>query len=181
MADSNITKHALASALKELMKEVPFDKITVLHICEKCGMNRKSFYYHFKDKFDLVNWIFDTDVNALIVNFPEDHWECIEITCTYFFENRDFYRRALQIKGQNSFSEHFREFMHPFLRMRIETMIGRKNIPQICINFCADGITCAIERWLLDKDCMPPEQFVSILKTMVQGAAMEIYQGMNEE
>ena len=63
MADSNITKSALASALKELMETTPFAKITVSDICAKCNMNRKSFYYHFKDKFDLVNWIYD------VVNF----------------------------------------------------------------------------------------------------------------
>lgn len=57
MADSNITKRALAAALKELMEQKPFSKINVADICEKCGMNRKSFYYHFKDKYDLVNWI----------------------------------------------------------------------------------------------------------------------------
>ena len=61
MADSNITKRALASALKELMESTPFSKITVSDICAKCNMNRKSFYYHFKDKFDLVNWIFDVE------------------------------------------------------------------------------------------------------------------------
>ena len=53
MADSNITKKALASALKELMETVPFSKISIGDICEKCDMNRKSFYYHFKDKYDL--------------------------------------------------------------------------------------------------------------------------------
>lgn len=55
MADSNITKRALAHALKELMEEKNFSKISVADICEKCDMNRKSFYYHFKDKYDLVN------------------------------------------------------------------------------------------------------------------------------
>ena len=60
MADSNITKRALATSLKELMLEQPFDKINVAQICARCNMNRKSFYYHFKDKYDLVNWIFDT-------------------------------------------------------------------------------------------------------------------------
>lgn len=54
MADSNITKRALATSLKELMVEQPFDKINVAQICERCNMNRKSFYYHFKDKYDLV-------------------------------------------------------------------------------------------------------------------------------
>ena len=56
MADSNITKKALADALKELMDTKPFHKISVSDICERCQMNRKSFYYHFKDIYDLVEW-----------------------------------------------------------------------------------------------------------------------------
>ena len=56
MADSNITKRALAAALRELMEQLPFDKIQVGQICELCDMNRKSFYYHFKDIYDLVEW-----------------------------------------------------------------------------------------------------------------------------
>jgi AcrR family transcriptional regulator len=46
LAASNITKQALATALRELMQEEPFDKIQVAQICERCDMNRKSFYYH---------------------------------------------------------------------------------------------------------------------------------------
>lgn len=57
MADSNITKKALAASLKELMTEQSFEKINVTQICERCDMNRKSFYYHFKDKYDLINWL----------------------------------------------------------------------------------------------------------------------------
>ena len=44
MADSNITKKALSNALKELLQEQSFEKITVSDICDKCRMNRKSFY-----------------------------------------------------------------------------------------------------------------------------------------
>lgn len=58
MADSSITKKALANAMKELMEQKKFSKINVGEICSLCNMNRKSFYYHFKDKYDLVNWIF---------------------------------------------------------------------------------------------------------------------------
>ena len=57
MADSNITKQALSTALKELMEEQSFEKISVSDICDRCHMNRKSFYYHFKDKYDLANLI----------------------------------------------------------------------------------------------------------------------------
>ena len=65
MADSNITKNALAVSMKKLMEKKPFSKISVGDICEDCGMNRKSFYYHFKDKYDLVNWIFDTEITKI--------------------------------------------------------------------------------------------------------------------
>ena len=61
MAESIITKKALATSLKDLLETMPFEKVTIADICEGCGMNRKSFYYHFRDKYDLVNWIFDTE------------------------------------------------------------------------------------------------------------------------
>lgn len=174
LADSNITKRALASALRELMKEMPFEKITVSHICDRCDMNRKSFYYHFRDKYDLVNWIFDTEFITLLKNPPADKWSFFEITSRYFYENRAFYCKALQIKGQNSFSDHFREFLCPLIRSRIEEIIGQKEVPQLCVDFMADGLICAIERWLLDKDCMPPETFVAVLKPMIEAIAANI-------
>ena len=61
VSESNITKKVLAKALKNCMQTKSFAKITVMDICEECGMNRKTFYYHFKDKFDLVNWIFNIE------------------------------------------------------------------------------------------------------------------------
>ena len=107
MPDSNITKKALAMAMKELMEQIPFSKISVSDICEKCGMNRKSFYYHFKDKYDLVNWIFDVEffqaVHVRDYNLPNWSWRFLEDSCQYFYENQSFYRKALQIEGQNSF------------------------------------------------------------------------------
>lgn len=120
MADSNITKRALAAALKELMEQKPFSKINVAEICEKCGMNRKSFYYHFKDKYDLVNWIFDTDFTKVLETHGEDAyftWPFLESLCDCFYENRSFYRKALKIRGQNCFIDHYREKLEPFMQV----------------------------------------------------------------
>ena len=49
MAEAGVTKKVLAYALKSLMASRPLSKITVGDICEACDMNRKSFYYHFRD------------------------------------------------------------------------------------------------------------------------------------
>ena len=85
MADSNITKNALASSLKSLMEQKPFQKINVNDICEGCGMNRKSFYYHFKDKYDLVNWIFYTEfVSHIHVELYDNGWDLLVDVCRYF-------------------------------------------------------------------------------------------------
>ena len=61
MANSNITKKALAESLKELGSTRILDKITVADITEHCGVNRQTFYYHFKDILDLIEWIFCVD------------------------------------------------------------------------------------------------------------------------
>ena len=176
MADSNITKRALSAAFKELLQTEAFEKISVADICEMCDMNRKSFYYHFKDKYDLANWIFDTEFIELtqshipdIANLSfEDRWNGIAVVCNYFYENRNFYRKILKVAGQNSFSEHFRDFMHPILQNRIESIIGKNDIPDMVFDFIVDGIECAVERWLLDKQCITAEEFMCNLKKLLQ-------------
>ena len=54
---SNLTKKALASSLKEILKTKPISKVTVSDICSNCGIRRQSFYYHFADLPELVEWI----------------------------------------------------------------------------------------------------------------------------
>lgn len=53
---SEITKHALEASLKRLLLQKPLNKITISDITEDCGVNRMTFYYHFKDIYDLVEW-----------------------------------------------------------------------------------------------------------------------------
>lgn len=53
---SQITKRALAESLKKLLLEKPLDRITVSDIIEDCGVSRMTFYYHFKDVYDLIEW-----------------------------------------------------------------------------------------------------------------------------
>lgn len=178
MADSNITKQALSKALKELMEDQSFEKISVSDICERCHMNRKSFYYHFRDKYDLANWIFDTEFVELIqkneldiVHIPnsfEERWDSIRIFCEYFYENRTFYRKLLSVEGQNSFLAHFREFIHQLLRLRLVSMFGQDDLPQMVHDFLTDGILCAIERWLLEKQCVPVDEFLDNMKKLLQ-------------
>lgn len=179
MADSTITKRALAAALKELMKELPFGKISISDICEKCNMSRKSFYYHFKDKYDLVNWIFDTEFTSSTgAESFVTGWDFLEELCNFFYSDKNFYRKALQIKGQNSFKDHFREFLLPLELEYLKPLFPSQQFQKFYINFFADAFICSIERWILEKDCMPPCEFLEMLKSCVQITAVKISQEM---
>ncbi len=53
---SQVTKRALEQSLKNLLLKKPLTKITVGDITDDCGINRMTFYYHFKDIYDLIEW-----------------------------------------------------------------------------------------------------------------------------
>ena len=62
----NATKYALEASLKKFLLKKPVDKITIRDLTNDCGISRMSFYYHFKDIYDLVEWAcFEDASNAL--------------------------------------------------------------------------------------------------------------------
>ena len=61
------------------------DDITVISVCEKAGVNRQSFYYHFKDMGELIRYIITDKLDKYI---PKDNiykrWpEQLENVLTY--------------------------------------------------------------------------------------------------
>ena len=60
---SQVTKRALEASLKNLLLQKPLNKITIADIADDCGINRMTFYYHFKDIYDLVEWCCEEDAS----------------------------------------------------------------------------------------------------------------------
>ena len=71
MANNRITKETFARALQELLEERPLTKISVKDITEQCELSRNAFYYHFKDKYELINWIFYDDMIRNVNSFDD--------------------------------------------------------------------------------------------------------------
>ena len=75
-AMSEVTKRALEQSLKNLLLKKPLTKITISDIAEDCGINRMTFYYHFKDIYDLVEWSCLEDAKkALEGKKTHDTWQ----------------------------------------------------------------------------------------------------------
>ena len=67
MPRSNQTKRLLAQSLQEIMATTPLEKISVNDIVDHAGVGRNTFYYHFEDKYDLVNWYFQNGITSFLV------------------------------------------------------------------------------------------------------------------
>lgn len=73
---SQVTKRALEQSLKNLLLKKPLNKITIQDITDDCGINRMTFYYHFKDIYDLVEWSCVEDARrALEEKKSYDTWQ----------------------------------------------------------------------------------------------------------
>ena len=72
---AQITKKALETSLKHLLLQKPLPKITIQDLTDDCGISRMTFYYHFKDIYDLVEWSCEEDAQkALGENRHYDSW-----------------------------------------------------------------------------------------------------------
>lgn len=73
---SGTTKMALEASLKRLMLQKPFEKITINDLTKDCGISRMTFYNHFRDIYDLVEWSCEEDgKQALRDNKTYDTWQ----------------------------------------------------------------------------------------------------------
>ena len=83
------TKLLLANSLKNAMKTKPFSKITVSEIIADCGVNRKTFYYHFEDIYALLKWMFDEEAIKVVKHFDllQHYSDAIHFVLDYIDQN----------------------------------------------------------------------------------------------
>ncbi len=104
MNEHTETKAALADAVKQLVREQGLAKTTVLQISQRANLNRKTFYKHFRDKYELVNWICYREWSERESAFGlEDSWAFALSILAFFEDDRLFYGAALEDMSQNSF------------------------------------------------------------------------------
>ena len=182
MSNSELTKLALAKSMKKLMAKNPMSKITIADITESYDLSRKSFYYHFKDKFDLVNWIFYTEFISVVKDSPSDDiWELLESICKYLYQNKSFYCNALKVKGQNSFSEYFIEVLEPFMLLKFGNIFEDHEEKEFLSTYLADATRLAITRWLIKDEDISPKKFVNLTKTAIEGIAFRVIEDVEKE
>jgi len=154
------TKQFLAKSLVQLMAKTPLDKISVTDITNNCGLNRHTFYYHFKDKQDLVCWIFDWDIAYKLKVPPladvklDKNTFFVRTIMDFMYKNKAFYINALNSQAQNSLQDHLSDYIRAFREVQIEAILDGRILDIEHRRFLADYFTSAIcgliVRWSRD-------------------------------
>ncbi len=179
LSNANFTKLMITQGLKSLLETKPFSDISVGDISKQCNISRNTFYYHFKDKFDLINWIFHTEITPIIEKTTDiEHWnDGLLSLCQYMQTNRTFYMNVLEFQGQNSFSECLMDFYQHFISSIISTaqqkdILSQDQISQIA-RFYAHGLTGAILDWAKEGMISDPKPTVEMLQKLLEGAILK--------
>ncbi len=99
------TEEKIARSLKKLVLKKPFEKITVKEITDGAGVIRPTFYNHFSDKYEVIEWIYMHEViepgRALVETGMAQ--EYVRFVLARMKNDKEFYLAASKIQGQNSF------------------------------------------------------------------------------
>ena len=163
---SLITKKVIAYSLKDLMKTKDFQKISIKEIMEHADYRRQTFYDHFADKYELLDWIYQQEIKEIIEHFiAYEHWTKIIPRMLHYFEkNHDFYQKSLLIKANNSFDYYFSKQIQAFIKnILLEANMVNCSPSQLEKNthFYSYGFTGIIKEWLLD-GCHSPTKEIEL-------------------
>lgn len=153
-----------AAELEAMMGKIPLSKVRVADLCARCGVERRVFYYHFKDKFDLVAWIFERDYSrALEMSVPYSEGLYAEAH-RRLWEHRAFYRRAFEEDSQNSIG---RYLLQMSIRVNEDALKRHLGVRSLSLeyafkarHFAHGNVGCLID-WLRGEVHATPEQLAA--------------------
>jgi probable dihydroxyacetone kinase regulator len=175
-AVSDITKRALEASLKNLLLKKPLDKITISDIAEDCGINRMTFYYHFRDIYDLVEWSCMEDARkALEGKKTHDTWQqgFLQIF-EAVRENRPFIMNVYRSVSREHIEAYLYKLTYDLLIGVVEEQAQGLNVPeedkQYIAHFYKYGFVGIMLDWINGDMRADPREIVERLAVIVRGS-----------
>lgn len=151
---TNITKNAFADSLKKLLSVKTLDKITVVELVEDCGVNRQTFYYHFQDIYDLLNWIFNQEAERTISEeINNKTWtRCLNTVFEYLLENKSFIINVYRSVGLESLQRYLKstqrhDIVHIINEIDVSGKLSEED-KKFINNFYTDAIVGVFLDWI---------------------------------
>lgn len=165
----NRTKEMLAESLMKLLARRTLDKITIQDIVDDCGYNRQTFYYHFHDIYDLIDWIFAAQTQELI----EKCRACgsldvgVEAVIAYMRENRRLILNILRSVNGEKLLDNLYRSAQSIVLSALENHPGVQELSTEYRELVAEAFKYALAGLLIDwMRAGIPEDLVNKVRTM---------------
>ena len=163
------TRRILAESLENLLEKRELKDITVNEIVGNCGAARSTFYHHFKDKYDLANWIYEDFLTGYL-NTQEhvdmDYYSMQLEPLEFIYSKKTFFSKICKYKGQNCFYE----FVFQITQKRAVEMARRiqktDNLPEeilIAIDYMSSGHAYLLNKWVVQGFFIKPDKMAQYL------------------
>lgn len=170
-----IMKKALAEALKVHLRKKEFSAITVDEICTTADISRRSFYRYFKDKYELLNWLYEYEFCNNVIRSPDKTiWDYFPDICRHLYSDRKFYLHAFSVTGQNSFRDFCNDKLYPLLMNDFGNVFSSEPEARFVIKRITDAAFDGFQWWLAQEPCMPPDEYADY----ASGVFTKVAQGM---
>lgn len=170
-------KKILANALLNLCQKQSLQSITVSQLLKETGVSRQTFYNHFKDKNDLICYIYDT---YIVPDFDEHHmdidfYESLLQTFQNIKKYHKFMKQACQIEGQNCLKDYIVEHCQQFDLKWHQNLYGSDPMPddlKFATIYHANASSSMTLSWILSNMPVPCEEIVDMIVQM-RGLGMD--------
>lgn len=156
---------AMEAALKELVKEKSFDKITIQDIATRANVTRATFYRHFLDKYDLMGAVYVDGVEAYLEEYgskiASDHlcWEDIQyLFLKFILDDVAFFKAIVETTGQNSFFQFWFSYSEQRCEEVVKAALKVEQLPApilMAIRMYLGGLIYTALRWV-EEGCVMP-------------------------
>lgn len=115
--NSQITKQMLRDAFLSLLEKKPISKITISELVVLCDVNRKTFYYHFADVYDLLQWHLNNEIDKAIsaIDSPYDLDVTIAYSINYMKQHSYLQNCINEPVARNKFTEVLEKTLYPMI------------------------------------------------------------------
>ncbi len=162
------TKLWIADKMKDLMKNKPIEKIRITEICEAAEIERSTFYYHFRDKYELVAWIFFQAADRTDIIDSKDAAAAMK----QMKNDMLFYKRAYEDTSQNALWQYMLEYFVQKYTLLAKETSGKEVLDTellFSIRLYCYGAVGMTKEWVLQDNLTSAETVVSMmLRSMPQ-------------
>ncbi|MGN0484686.1 MAG: TetR/AcrR family transcriptional regulator C-terminal domain-containing protein [Lachnospiraceae bacterium] len=172
----------LAESFKELAAKQSLEKITIKAITDRAGVIRPTFYNHFQDKYELLEWIIKTEIldptRPLILNGMID--QALILMFTSMEKEKDFYCKVSKTEGQNSFEDIVRKCIQDVLEdifgnnLKREAKKSKWLTTQHLAEYYAQSMTYIFMTWLKEEMAVDAKEMASIYMYLMHHSVADV-------